>query len=430
MLYYPDEWMPPDYMVYDSFTQVEGLRNRLTRGMKHPMLVVDVESTFDKALGNHSPLQQDLMCIGLSDGPNEVVVIGKELCQNPDGWVDAFRKLLNRSNIVAHNGKFDLLALRRLGKFDLAFDTMLAHYCLDERRGHHSLQQISMEMLGAPDWKEVTSVYSRWEDIPEPTLYRYNAYDVANTYRLYELLVTWLEAEDGLENLLAFLVRSSNTLTDMEYQGLRVDVSQIGRLQAGFEEELQRLRVELNMVAGMNHNPNSVRDVKEKVLPTRFGVRLESTKAAVLEELIEKTQSDGLELYCRTLLQYREIHKLQSVYVKGMTERVRNNRVYSSFLLHGTVTGRLASRNPNLQNIPRNDHIKSVFVPEPGNWLVQCDYRQAELRAMAWLAQDEFLQDVLVDESRDLHSEVAELAVWGRISRRRIGIGRRRWCSV
>ena len=106
------------------------------------------------------------------------------------------------------------------------------------------------------------------------------------------------------------------------------------------------------------------------------------------------------------MLKYRKEQKLHGTYVKGIATRLIGGRVYPSFLLHGTVTGRLACRNPNLQNVPRDPKIRKLFIPEEGNLFVQADYGQAELRVITCLAQDSYLQGIF-EQDRDLHSEIA-----------------------
>lgn len=126
-----------------------------------------------------------------------------------------------------------------------------------------------------------------------------------------------------------------------------------------------------------------------------------STDEEVLLELKPKDKSGFIE----NLLNYRGISKLNSTYIVGMKEKVVEGRVNGSFLLHGTVTGRLSSRGPNLQNIPRDttaSDIKPMFIPPPGYLLLQLDYSQAELRVMAAMAKEKTMIQWFKD-GRDIH---------------------------
>lgn len=131
-----------------------------------------------------------------------------------------------------------------------------------------------------------------------------------------------------------------------------------------------------------------------------------STDESVLEELKEKDKSGFIE----KLLEFRGLSKLYSTYIIGMKEKLSdNNRIHASYLLHGTVTGRLSSANPNMQNIPRdttNADIKQMFIPPRKQVLLQLDYSQAELRVMAAQANEtEMLK--WFREGRDIHLSVA-----------------------
>ena len=106
------------------------------------------------------------------------------------------------------------------------------------------------------------------------------------------------------------------------------------------------------------------------------------------------------------MLGHRTEAKLYGTYIKGVRKRIWNGRIYPTFLLHGTTTGRLSCRNPNLQNVPRGSLIRNMYVPSPGNVYVQADYATVELRVLATLARDEYLRDLFVN-GRDLHNEIS-----------------------
>lgn len=130
-----------------------------------------------------------------------------------------------------------------------------------------------------------------------------------------------------------------------------------------------------------------------------------STDESVLEELSKEDKTG----FCNTLLEYRGITKLYSTYVKGIREKVVEGRIHGRFKLEGTVTGRLSSTDPNLQNIPREAtaaDIKPMFVPPPGYVLLQADYSQAELRVMAAMAGEETMVKWF-KEGKDIHITTA-----------------------
>jgi DNA polymerase-1 len=133
----------------------------------------------------------------------------------------------------------------------------------------------------------------------------------------------------------------------------------------------------------------------------------ETTDAEALEELADKALGTPAEEFFRRMLEHRKEAKLYGTYVKGIRNRVYRGRVYPTFLLHGTTTGRLSCRNPNLQNIPRESSMRKQFVPtKPENVFIEADYGQNELRVLCWLAQDEYLRDIFNDPTRDLFNEL------------------------
>ncbi len=137
-----------------------------------------------------------------------------------------------------------------------------------------------------------------------------------------------------------------------------------------------------------------------------FVITHNTTDKDALEGLAEKALGTDAEAFFRKMLEHRKEAKQFGTYVKGIRKRTYRGRTNSVFLLHGTTTGRLSSRNPNLQNIIRSAKIKRQFVPiNKDHVFVQGDFGQAELRVLCWLAQDEYLRAVFNDPSRDLFDE-------------------------
>ena len=161
------------------------------------------------------------------------------------------------------------------------------------------------------------------------------------------------------------------------------------------------------VAAGYNPiNPRSPKQVKEAL--AFFRITVSSTNEETLKTILERTgEKESRHLFVAKLLVHRRETKMYGTYVKGTVKRMFRGRVYPTFLLHGTTTGRLSCRNPNLQNVPRESAIKQLFVPgKPENVFVQADFGQAELRVLTWLARDEYFRGILNDPSRDLFDEL------------------------
>ena len=159
------------------------------------------------------------------------------------------------------------------------------------------------------------------------------------------------------------------------------------------------------------YNPNSWQQVA-RVLQEEFSTKVPNTQAGTLKDLMEKAARRGnkdLYHFLHTHLEYKKEAKAYGTYVKGTRKRLYKGRVHSTYMLHGTTTGRLSSRNPNLQNVTRGSRLRRLFIPRHNdNILGQSDYRQAELRVVCSLAKDTYLKSVFDDDTRSIHVEVAK----------------------
>lgn len=416
-----EPWTEPHYIVLDDADRA--LAGIAELELTTDTLVVDIEVGVDKDTSFFHPNEFDLLCVGLAYAKGRAVVIGKGALV--DGRVrDALTKLLQRKKLVAHNGKFDLAGLQPYcGSLTLWFDTMLASYCLDERPGNHGLKLRAIEDLGAPDYAQEIAQYipkgdKNYANIPRPILYKYNAYDVACTWELFELFELRLDRQ-GLRHVHDMLVAASNQLMFPELNGIAFDLPYNFVLGGMYEERLQGIESRLNEIVTAataklddpeKHltfiNPRSPKQIKS-FLETQ-GIRVESTNVDTLKALqLRISPKSYAGFFVSTLLRHRREQKLYSTYVIGLRKRVYRGRMHTTYLLHGTTSGRLASRNPNLQNIVRDKEIRRQFVAsKPENILMQADYKQAELRVMTTLAKDEYFRGILSDPDADLFTEL------------------------
>jgi DNA polymerase-1 len=199
----------------------------------------------------------------------------------------------------------------------------------------------------------------------------------------------------------------------LELNGITVDVdyntelshAYLGKL-ASMEEGLSRIVAAATNGGTSEINPRSPKQVKEFLHDQ--GIRVEKTDKDVLNGLKETLSPDShAGMFVEGLLLHRFESKRYGTYVKGIRKRLYGGRVFTNYLLHGTTSGRLASRNPNLQNIVRDNDIRRQFVASrPGNILIQADYKQAEGRVIAWLAQDEYLRSIFADPNADLFDQL------------------------
>jgi DNA polymerase-1 len=416
------EWRPPAFKVFDDAD--ESLKV-LAELKKHPTdrLVIDIETDTDKDEAYDHPNNYELLCIGIGYAKGKVVVIERNALVD-NRVLTALGELLRSKLLIAQNGKYDLAGLYpRVGPLQLYADTMLASYALDERRGIHSLDHQGVERLGTPNWK---GVLDKWEPrkngygvIPPEVLDKYNAFDVAVTWDLWELYETLLTPDLRRDH--DHRVKAANELVYVELNGLAVDIKYNTELMNEYLDRLLPIREHLQQIldnVGIIHpnfNPNSPKQVKEVL--EGFDVRVVDTREETLKLLLERTDpTKPLFDFLDRMLVHRREAKLYGTYIKGIRKRLFRGRVYPTFLLHGTTTGRLACRNPNLQNIPRESAIRRQFVPsKPGRVFVQADYSQAELRVLTWLAQEPYFRDIFNDPSRDLFEELTPV-LYGDVS--------------
>lgn len=396
---------PPKWVAYDEADKARAALVQL--GGRYDTLVVDIETGVEKDTAFEHSDRHQLLCVGFAYAPGKGLIIGESACKD----VDVRRimgGLLEDKKVVCHNGKFDLAGLRAIGKGTLHFDTMLSSYVLDERPGTHGLKYLAVELLGAPQYDlELQRYLSKGDSyavIPRDVLYQYNAYDVACTWDLMEYYQKRFTESDF--KLQSMLCRASDMLMLSEMEGIKVDQTHLDYLTDHYMDGLSDLERKLHTWVD---NPRSPMQVKAAL--EAWGIRTSSTDEDHLHAIqaaVKPSHSkyDDIQEFLRLLLEHRREQKLYGTYVKGIRKRLWKGRVYPTFLLHGSVTGRLACRNPNLQNVPRESSIRRMFVPEEGNVFVQADYAAVELRVIACLARDEALRTIF-NEGRDIHNEVA-----------------------
>lgn len=416
-----DPFIAPKYQILPDeneaiiwFTRQDNYTN--------PTVTIDIECSIDKEESFGHPERHQMLCVGLKVNDDDPVVL-TENALTPIIWKE-LGSLLRRSRIIAQNGKFDLNGIRPyVGKLELWFDTMLAHYALDERSGVHGLKSMAQEYLGAPAYDDAIKPFlgttRDFTKVPKHLLYKYNAYDVECTYRLYVMFNLML-LQQGVKNVHELLCKASGVLADIEYDGIFVDKDYLNKLVDDFAHEIMLKRHHLSVMAyevnpkgyvkGDGINPNSPLQIKK--LFADLGVNLDSTDEATMQQIIDyqvkfPVKDELIRKFASMLLEYRGEVKLNDTYILGAKDRLYKGRVNSSYLLHGTTTGRLSSRNPNLQNIPRQSPIKKMYIAsDKDHVIIQSDYSQAELRVLSYLAGDTYFRDIFNAGDIDVFDEL------------------------
>lgn len=345
-----------------------------------------------------------------------------------------------------HNSKFDMRFLYHLGvkNVHIEHDTIVMHYTLDERKGGHALKPLADDYFDVGDYEAglfdyISKKSARYSRVPREVLYKYNSMDTEVTLRLAYELEGELRQQGLYERPYKFpMMASLPMLLAAELHGVGIDWPEFERIDEDeIGPELVRLTAELREMSGNPAlNPLSSKKVNDLIYDT-FGFPIIEVRTRAAGKRIKKRSSqkavlDGWEKmwklgelkvtaaawkFVETIQKYRHIRKMQGSYVRKWQKfRGTDNRVHTSFLLRGTVTGRLASKDPPLQTIPSKIKEKwsllvaNAHVPAPGWKLVYADYSQAELRVAACLSKDDFMIQSFQGEDADYHTEVARAA--------------------
>ncbi|MGB5059581.1 MAG: DNA polymerase I [Candidatus Promineifilaceae bacterium] len=340
--------------------------------------------------------------------------------------IEAIRPAMTNPAIpkVAHNAKYDAIIFERHGLpvSPITFDTMIAEWLTDPSTKHKGLKDLARHRLGI-EMTEIDSLIGKgrknqisFAEVPIEDAAPYGSADADVTLRLVKPLRAEIK-EKGLEKILDLEMPLIEVLSDMEQQGIGVDVPFFRQMSQDLDARLIALEKEIHEIAAEPFNINSTQQLSD-ILFKKLGLPTEglkktssgyySTAANVLEEL---TGVDEWGII-KALLEYRELGKLKSTYVDALPEMVNpdDGRIHTSFSQTGAITGRLASSNPNLQNIPiRSDvgqQIRRGFVARPGWQFLACDYSQVELRILAHVCQDAALLNAFRTD-QDVHRTTA-----------------------
>ncbi len=331
---------------------------------------------------------------------------------------------------TGQNTKYDWLVLERHGVHPPPpdFDTMVASFCVSGAERGHEIDELALRYFGLRK-TPIVELIGRGkaeislEQVPIKRVADYACEEADVTFRLRTALEKELAQTGMLELFRELEMPLVPVLTAMERRGIRVDLRLLAELGAEMEAELQNLVFRIQELAGENFNVNSTRALGEVLFEKlrihensgfRHIKRTSTRFATDAETLLERY---GEVEIVKLVLEYRELAKLKGTYVDALPRYVdpKTGRIHCSFSQVSAATGRLASSDPNLQNIPvrglRGRRLREAFVPrEPdaqGRWLLlAADYNQIELRVMAHLSGDEHMRRAFV-EGQDVHAATA-----------------------
>ena len=410
---------PADTGVYETVRTAQQLEEVLRALREAKTFCLDTETT---AL---NPLDAELVGVSLAieEGKAWYIPVGHlSLDASPhltrQEVLAALCSLLEDStlSLVGQNTKYDamVLAQYQLWPHNFAGDTMIASYLLDPNK-RHNLNDLAWEHLQYRmlTYQSVTDgAKKNFAEVSVADATRYSGEDADMTLRLAHKLFPRVQ-EEGMGTLFSNIeLPLALVLAKMELVGIRIDAQFLASLSTEFGGRRRQLEKEIYEMAGEEFNLASPKQL-QVILFDKLGLPRgkktatgSSTDSSVLEALAEQYPLPA------KILEYRGFTKLQSTYVDALPKLVhaKTGRVHTSFNQTVTVTGRLSSSNPNLQNIPirseEGRRIREAFVPESGHLLLSADYSQIELRLLAHLSQDPLLMESF-QEDQDVHVRTA-----------------------
>lgn len=433
----------PDYILVDSLEKLEALKKKVEEATE---IAVDTETD---GL-NFMKCSLAGLCISIDEGEGYYIPLGHtDVFGLPQGNLpfelvqEWFISMWKRENLfwIFHNAKFDLHVLCR--EFSLEEmpkkigDSLILAWMLSP--GSHTLsldEQVRAElnhvMIPITDLIGRGKTQIPFTQVPIDKAAEYGAEDAVYTLRLWHKIFPKLQ-EAGYEKFFFQMeMPLLGVLLEMEKTGVALDKLKLQKLAREMESRLFVLEKEIYETAGKEFNIASPKQLAE-ILFDDLGlpeIKKRSTDSSVLEELSVVAPHPIVE----SIVEYREQKKLLSTYVSVLPSLIlpNTNRIHTSFIQWGTATGRLSSRDPNLQNIPirseSGKRIRAAFVPgNSENVILAVDYSQIELRMLAHLSEDKNLIAAYA-ENLDIHAQTAA-AIYG-VSQEEVTADQRRDAKV
>lgn len=388
-------------------------------------LELQEEFCFDSETTSLNPNEAELVGLSFAYVPGEAFYIPFPSDQEKARkQLELFRGIFENENItkIGQNIKYDMLVLKNYGmevKGKL-YDTMLAHYLI-EPEGKHSMDWLAQQYLS---YKPVSiesligkkgKNQGNMRDVEVDEVVAYAAEDADITLKLKQKFDPIIK-ENGLEKLLHEVENPLiEVLTDMEFEGVKIDTASLAELSVLLDEESKVIEKRVYELAGVRFNLASPKQLGEVLFEKlKLDPKAKKTKTgqyATGEEILSKLANE--HEIAEAILEYRQMVKLKSTYVDALPTMInpKTGRVHTTYNQFVAATGRLSSINPNLQNIPirtaRGREIRKAFVPKDENHVIlSADYSQIELRIMAAFSQDASMIEAF-KQGRDIHATTA-----------------------
>ena len=420
---------PPQDGAWITVQTREALAELCRKLENVPVLSLDTETT------STDPMRAELVGLSLAfeAGQGYYLPVGHRTGEEQlpaEEVLKALHPVLTSSQVakIGHNLKYDALVLENQGVSvaPLTFDTMIAAWLVQPDSYNLGLKELAETYLGV-QMTHIEELIGKGKNqltmdrVPVSSVAAYAAADAEICLRLMPLLRERLEQVNAVRLFEEIEMPLVPVLGMMERNGVMLDVPFLQQMSHELTSRLFQIEKDIFQVVGYSFNLNSTQQLSKVLFET---LKLEppdrrkkttsghfSTSAGVLEEL--RDQHPVVE----KILEYRELSKLKSTYVDALPQQINplTGRVHTSYNQTGSVTGRLASSDPNLQNIPTRTEtgrlVRNAFIAAPGYRLLSVDYSQIELRIVAHMAQDEAMLAAF-RAGLDIHAATAA-AIYG-----------------
>ena len=405
---------------YQKITKENDLNKLIIDLNKKSIISVDTETS------SLDPQVAELIVISLSYAENVsfYIPVGHKNIKslNKDFVIKKLKPILEDPSIkkVGQNIKYDFIILKKYGvELNSVEDTMLLSYTLDAGNNRHNMDTLSELHLNHKtiSYKDLVGSGKKqlkFSEVDIDKATEYAAEDADVTLRLYEILSERVSDEKLSQIYEVFEKPMIKILSKLETYGIKVDDNYLKELSKKFEKRLEKIEKEIFKISGKEFNIGSPKQLGEIIYNELKIAKLKKTKkgslatsAKILEDLALTGQK-----FPNLILEWRQVSKLKSTYTDALQDHINKDtkRVHTSFLLAATNTGRLASSDPNLQNIPiktsDGKEIRKAFIAEKNNVLISADYNQIEMRILADMADVKELKKAF-KQNQDIHKLTA-----------------------
>jgi DNA polymerase-1 len=423
--------MPPiDAAAYECVTDMTVLDNWIEAAIASGYVAIDTETdgldaVSCRLVGVSLATRPGHACyIPLAHGISEGLALADDVPQQlaETDVLARLKPLLQDASImkILQNAKFDLQVLtQRKIEVHPVEDTMLMSYALAAGQRGHGMDELSELYLGHKpiSIKELLGTGKSqitFDQVPLEKAAPYAAEDADITFRLWQMMRSELVKDRVVSVYQTTEKPLVPVIVDMEKNGISVDRNVLSRLSGEFAQKMAAMEDDIYKLAGETFNiasPKQLGDILFDKMGLPGGKKTKTGAWGTGADVLEGLAAEGHDLAAQ-VLEWRGLAKLKSTYTDALPEFINpdTGRIHTSYSLASTTTGRLASSDPNLQNIPIRTEdgrrIRTAFVAEKGNLLVSADYSQIELRLLAHIADIDSLRQAFAD-GQDIHAMTA-----------------------